>query len=177
MGSYLRYFTFLPHDQLTALDAMTAEHPERREAQRVLAREVSTLVHGAAETERAERAAAALFGEDDRRARRGHAARSVRRGPVHRRWPGPSSRVSGLSLVDLLVETGMVPSKGRARTTIEQGGAYVNNRREADVDRTLRVATTSWPGDTWCCVVAGRTTTCSASPDQRPRRAVRTGRG
>ena len=46
VGSYLRYFTFLDHEQLTALDAMTAEKPERREAQRVLAREVCSLVHG-----------------------------------------------------------------------------------------------------------------------------------
>jgi tyrosyl-tRNA synthetase len=137
VGSYLRYFTFLPHEQLTALDAETAEHPERRQAQRVLAQEVSTFVHGAAEMERAERAAEALFGE----------------GIVELDEPtlldvfaeAPSTSVpraqlegDGLSLVDLLVETGMVPSKGRARTTVEQGGAYVNNRRQSDTTTTLR---------------------------------------
>ncbi|HEY5250277.1 MAG TPA: tyrosine--tRNA ligase [Acidimicrobiales bacterium] len=137
VGSYLRYFTFLPHDQLAALDAETAEHPERRQAQRVLAREVSSLVHGEAEMERAEGAASALFSE----------------GIVELDEPtlldvfaeAPSTSLSraqlegdGLSLVDLLVETGMVPSKGRARTTIEQGGAYVNNRRQTDAKATLR---------------------------------------
>jgi tyrosyl-tRNA synthetase len=136
VGSYLRYFTFLPHDRLTALDAMTAEHPERREGQRVLAREVSTMVHGAAEMERAERAASALFGE---------AIVELDEATLLEVFAeAPSTSVArtqlegdGLSLVDLLVEMGMVPSKGRARTTIEQGGAYVNNRREADVNRTL----------------------------------------
>lgn len=137
VGSYLRYFTFLPHDQLAALDTATVEHPEGRQAQRVLAREVSSFVHGAAEMERAERAASALFGE----------------GIVELDEPtlldvfaeAPSTSVprirleaDGLSLVDLLVETGMVPSKGRARTTVEQGGAYVNNRRQTDAKATLR---------------------------------------
>ena len=64
VGQYLRYFTFLAHDQITALDAETAEHPERRAAQRALAREVCALVHGSAEVERAERASKALFGEE-----------------------------------------------------------------------------------------------------------------
>jgi tyrosyl-tRNA synthetase len=137
VGSYLRYFTFLSHDQLAALDAETAEHPERRQAQRVLAREVSSFVHGPAEMERAEGAASALFGE----------------GIVELDEPtlldvfaeAPSTSVpraqlegDGLSLVDLLVETGMVPSKARARTTVEQGGAYVNNRRQTDTTATLR---------------------------------------
>ena len=64
VGAYLRYFTFLSHEAIPELDEATADHPERREAQRQLARQVCTLVHGADETERAEQAAAALFGED-----------------------------------------------------------------------------------------------------------------
>jgi len=48
--------------------------------------------------------------------------------------------VSHNTIMKLLVETGMVPSKGRARTTVEQGGAYVNNRRENQIDRMLRGA-------------------------------------
>jgi tyrosyl-tRNA synthetase len=137
VGSYLRYFTFLPHDQLTALDAETAEHPERRQAQRVLAQEVSTFVHGAAEMERAERAAEALFGEgivelDEK------TLLDVFAEAPSTSVPRAQLEGDGLSLVDLLVETGMVPSKGRARTTVEQGGAYVNNRRQTDTTTTLR---------------------------------------
>ncbi|MGP8005428.1 MAG: tyrosine--tRNA ligase [Acidimicrobiales bacterium] len=136
VGPYLRYFTFLPHTELEALEASTAEHPERREAQRELARQVCTLVHGRAETERAERAAAALFGEE--------VAGLDERSLLDVFADAPSTELSrsrlddgGLPLVDLLAETGMVPSKGRARTTVEQGGAYVNNRRESDVGRAL----------------------------------------
>ncbi|HEX4216980.1 MAG TPA: tyrosine--tRNA ligase [Acidimicrobiales bacterium] len=136
VGSYLRYFTFLPHDQLAALDTVTAEHPERREGQRVLAREVSTLVHGVGETERAERAASALFGEAIVELDEPTLLDVFAEAPS---TTLPRTRLGsdGLPLVDLLVETGMVSSKGRARTTIEQGGAYVNNHRETDVARTL----------------------------------------
>ncbi len=62
VGSFLRYFTDLPHEAITELDEATASHPDRREAQRQLARQVCTLVHGAASTAKAERTAAALFG-------------------------------------------------------------------------------------------------------------------
>jgi tyrosyl-tRNA synthetase len=136
VGSYLRYFTFLPHDQLVALDATTAEHPERRDAQRVLAREVCTLVHGPAETERAERAASALFGEAIVELDEPTLLEVFAEAPSS---PVPRARMEAddLPLIDLLVETGLMPSKGRARTTVEQGGVYVNNRRETDIDRRL----------------------------------------
>jgi tyrosyl-tRNA synthetase len=136
VGTYLRYFTFLGHDEIEALDGSTADHPERREAQRELARQVCTLVHGAPETERAEQAARALFGEE--------VAGLDERTLLDVFADAPSAAVAGsrlddggLSLVDLLAETGLVPSRGRARTTVEQGGAYLNNRREDDVDRTV----------------------------------------
>jgi tyrosyl-tRNA synthetase len=62
VGAYLRYFTFLGHDQIEALDAETATNPGRRAAPRALAREVCALVHGHEEVDKAERAAAALWG-------------------------------------------------------------------------------------------------------------------
>jgi tyrosyl-tRNA synthetase len=129
----------LDHDRLTALDITTAEHPERREAQRVLAREVCSLVHGQAEMERAERAADALFSETIVELDEPTLLDLFAEAPS---TPVDRARLEGegLSLVDLLVETGMVPSKGRARTTVEQGGAYVNNRRENQIDRMLRGA-------------------------------------
>ncbi len=64
VGSYLRYFSFATHEEILSLDEATRDHPERREAQRALARSVCALVHGEAEVERAERAAKALFGEE-----------------------------------------------------------------------------------------------------------------
>jgi tyrosyl-tRNA synthetase len=136
VGTYLRYFTFLPHEELLALDAATAEHPERREANRVLAREVCTVVHGADETARAEHAAAALFG--------GELAGLDEATLLDVFDDAPSTDLArtrleheGVPLVDLLAETGLVGSKSQARTTVGQGGAYVNNVREDDVARHL----------------------------------------
>ncbi|MGD0391026.1 MAG: tyrosine--tRNA ligase [Acidimicrobiales bacterium] len=136
VGSYLRYFTFLDHDAILALDEATASRPQQRQAQRELARQVCTLVHGPAETARAEQAAAALFGEE--------VAELDERTLLDVFADAPSTMLArgrldgqGLRLVDLLVETGLVPSKGRATTTIEQGGAYVNNRRESQPGRMI----------------------------------------
>ena len=69
---------------MTALDAATGEHPERREAQRALARAVTALVHGDDQVQRAERAAQVLFGEDIRSADGGRCADGVRRCAVNR---------------------------------------------------------------------------------------------
>jgi tyrosyl-tRNA synthetase len=136
VGAYLRYFTFLSHERIAELDQATVDHPERREAQRELARQVCSLVHGEDETGRAEQAAAALFGEE--------VSQLDERSLLDVFADAPSTAVSkerldaaGLTLVDLLVETELVRSKGQARTTVEQGGAYVNNRREGDVGRVI----------------------------------------
>jgi tyrosyl-tRNA synthetase len=138
VGTYLRYFTFLDHDAILALDEATATRPERREAQRELARQVCVMVHGTEDTERAERAAAALFSED--------VARLDEQSILDVFADAPSTQLTrsrldgdGAELVDLMVETHLAPSRGRARTTIEQGGAYVNNSRVEEVDRTVRV--------------------------------------
>ncbi|HEY4929172.1 MAG TPA: tyrosine--tRNA ligase [Acidimicrobiales bacterium] len=136
VGNYLRYFTFLAHDEILALDAATSERPERREAHRVLARQVCSLVHGEDETMRAELAAAALFGGDlsglDERTLLDVFADAPSSDLSSGRLDGP-----GELLVDLLAETGLVKSKTQARTTVSQGGAYVNNGREDDVDRRV----------------------------------------
>ena len=136
VGTYLRYFTFLDHDAILALDEATASHPERRQAQRELARQVCTMVHGTEDTERAERAAAALFSED--------VALLDEQSILDIFADAPSTRLArtrldgaGAELVDLMVETQLAPSRGRARATIEQGGAYVNNARVEDAARTV----------------------------------------
>ena len=133
VGTYLRYFTFLPHAEIQALDAATAEHPQRREGQRILALQVCTMVHGAEETERAELAAAALFGGD----LSGLDERMLL--DVFADAPStdlPAGRLDGAGelLVDLLAETGLVKSKSQARTVVSQGGAYVNNVRADHVE-------------------------------------------
>ncbi len=138
VGTYLRYFTFLEREAILALDEATADHPERREAQRELARQVCTMVHGAGDTERAERAAAALFSEDithlDERSILDVFADAPSTSLPRARLDG-----DGAELIELLVETELAPSRGRARATVEQGGAYLNNSRVSDATRTVVV--------------------------------------
>ncbi len=136
VGTYLRYFTDLSHEAIAVLDEATASRPERREAQRELARQVCTLVHGAESTAKAERTAAALFGGDlellDEEAILDAFADAPSTALARQRLDG-----SGIPLVELLVDTGLVSSKSQARRTVEQGGAYVNDRKADDADRLI----------------------------------------
>ena len=139
VGAYLRYFTFLSHEELAALDEATAAHPERREAHRVLAREVCTLVHGADETGpgRAGRRRAVRWRGG--RPRRAHAARRVRRRPLDRPAAAPGSTAGARCWSTCWPRRAWSRSKSQARTTVAQGGAYVNNaargRRDPPADR------------------------------------------
>ncbi len=136
VGAYLRYLTFLSHDELRELDAQTAEHPERRVAQRRLAAELCTLVHGADATARVERSARALYSEDVVELDAASLAMALEGAPSSC-WPASSLGGAGLEVVEVLVASGLVGSKSQARTTIEQGGAYVNNRRVSALDQRL----------------------------------------
>jgi tyrosyl-tRNA synthetase len=135
VGELLRFLTFLEHDDITELDRMTAEQPQRREGQRALARAVTALVHGEAEVAKCEEASAALFGEE--------IAGLSEEMLLAVTEDAPSTTVpraellDGLTLVDLLERTGLAKSKKDARRTIEQGGAYVNNIRQTDDGRTF----------------------------------------
>jgi tyrosyl-tRNA synthetase len=126
----LRLFTFLPHEDIEALEARHAEKPFLREGQKVLADEVTTLVHGAEETEQAKAAAAALFGGGELSGLSGATLGAALReaGVIE----VPAGELP--SVVDLLVETGLAKSKGEARRTISEGGAYLNNERVEDAE-------------------------------------------
>ena len=129
VGELLRVFTFLEREQIEAVEAETAEKPWLRAGQRHLADEVTTLVHGAEETEQAKAAAAALFGGGDL-----HGLAVSTLGAALRE--AGSAQVQGElpTVVDLLVETGLARSKGEARRTVGEGGAYLNNERVEDPD-------------------------------------------
>jgi len=128
VGELLRVFTFLSHEEIESLEAQTAETPHLRAGQKALADAVTTLVHGEAETMQAKAAAAALFGGGDlaelNAATLGAALREA----------GATRAPAGTSYVDLLVSSGLVKSKGDARRTIGEGGAYLNNERVTDPD-------------------------------------------
>jgi tyrosyl-tRNA synthetase len=131
---YLRAFTFLDHATIAALDAATVAHPERRAAQRELARELTTMVHGAAEMARAERAAEVLFTEAVTTLDAETLAQALADAPSSLLDSGELG--GDLLLSDALVRTGLATSKSDARRQLQAGGVYVNNRRQSE-DRAL----------------------------------------
>lgn len=125
----LKYYTFRSRDEIVDLELQVSEQPALRAAQRTLAEDVTTLVHGPAETTRVLAATAALFGRGDLReldASTLEAALSE----------APNVTVARAEVmptyVDLLAESGLLSSKGAARRAIGEGGAYVNNVRLED---------------------------------------------
>ncbi len=139
-GRCLLRLTELPLDDIRALDAARAENPAARESQRRLAAEVTQLIHGEDGLRAARQATDVFFGaeieslDDD-------ALTEIFADVPSSNFPRLSLDGDGLPLVDAMIATGLAASKGAARRTIEQGGAYVNNRRVSDA--TYRLT----PGD------------------------------
>ncbi|MFC0033872.1 tyrosine--tRNA ligase [Micromonospora chaiyaphumensis] len=131
---YLRYFSFRSREELEELEKATAERPQARLAQRALAEELTTLVHGEREMAQAVAASQALFGRGslDELAPETLRAALTEAGLVHL---DELPDVAGL-----LKESGLVPSMKEARRVIAEGGAYVNNVRIAEVDATVSPA-------------------------------------
>lgn len=140
VGACLRMLTELPQEELEALDSARAEDAAARASQTCLAEELTRLVHGDAGLAAARRATEIFFGAeigrlDDRQL-----------GQIFADVPSQTISVEllstdgGLPIIDALVTTGLSKSKGEARRTVEQGGAYVNNRRVAGVETRLTAA-------------------------------------
>jgi tyrosyl-tRNA synthetase len=130
---YLRQFTFLELDEIARIETEHLDKPGLRAAQRRLAAEMTTLVHGAAETEAAELASQALFGRaeltDLPEATLGAALREA--GAVD------LSAGDQPTIVEALVATKLADSKSAARRAVGEGGAYLNNVRVTDPDLVL----------------------------------------
>jgi tyrosyl-tRNA synthetase len=133
---YLKYFTFLSREEIDALEKKHGENPGAREAHRALARAMTDLVHGEAATKEATRASEILFGGELDGISESTFNEIV--GEV------PTKEVTktqldgfGLPLLELLVHSGLCPSKGQARKDLEGGGIYVNNVREANLQRAV----------------------------------------
>jgi len=135
VGMYLRYFTWLTQAEMAELEQLTLAQPERREAQRRLAREVTRMIHGETGLARAEAATQALFGGD---------ISGLDAADIEDIFAEvPSSEVTraalsngGVAVVDLLVSSGLATSKADARRKIQGGGIYLNNQRVADAAQT-----------------------------------------
>ncbi|MGC9349439.1 MAG: tyrosine--tRNA ligase [Anaerolineae bacterium] len=135
---YLRFFTWLDREEIAELELAVAEHPERREAQRTLAQEMTRVTHGEMALAKAEQAAQVLFGGE----LVGLDAGDIQ--DVFSDVPSndiPRSRFEGegVALVDILDETGMTRSKGEARRLLKSGGIYVNNVRAEGSAQTLTI--------------------------------------
>src|SRR5450759_5136125 len=140
----LKVFTFRSREEIDELDRESRDRPAARTAQRVLAEEVTTLVHGQAECSKVVAASRALFGQ-------GEVAELDERTLAAALAEIPSATVqvapgeSLPSVADLMAATGIVPSKSAARRVISEGGAYLNNRRVTGEDDRLSLIHISEP--------------------------------
>jgi len=134
---YLKFFTWLDRDTISALDKATTDAPQQRDAQRTLAREVTTMVHGADELDRAERASKVLFGgslsdasvEDILMVFEDVQSVTMTKGELDK-----------LTTAELVTRTLLAASKGEATRLIKQGGIYMNDRRVTDERGTVSLS-------------------------------------
>jgi tyrosyl-tRNA synthetase len=139
ISEYLRKFTFLSRPEIEDLEARHAANPGAREAHKALAREVTRIVHGQAALDAALKASEILFGAEI-----GDTPEEVFRDVV---GEVPTKELergklegTGTPIVDLLVHSGLAPSKGQARKDVEGGGIYLNNARVGEVARSVATA-------------------------------------
>ncbi|HTQ37993.1 MAG TPA: tyrosine--tRNA ligase [Pirellulales bacterium] len=138
-GKCLRFLTELSQADVEPLDAARTANPGQRESQRRLAEELTRMVHGESGLTAAQRATEIFFGAEISQ------LNDKQLGEIFADVPSrelPRNRLAGegLPLVEALVESGLAKSKGDARRTIQQGGAYVNNRRIGELEAKLTAA-------------------------------------
>jgi len=133
--NFLKVFSFLSHAEILALEKLHSENPGARDAHRALARELTTLVHGAQDCERVEAAARALFGQGELQdldeATLESALAQLPRATI-------TSLTDIPSWVDLAATSGVVDSKSAARRIVKEGGAYLNNVKITGEEFILR---------------------------------------
>jgi len=125
---YLKFFTFLGQEPIAELEGIAAREPERRHAQRALAREVTRLVHGDAALTEAEGSAEKLFKGDLRAMSEGELLQVFSSVPSSQ----TKYRIDGWLVTEFLTSNGVTASKGEAARLVRSGGIYVNGERVAD---------------------------------------------
>jgi tyrosyl-tRNA synthetase len=136
IGMCLRYLTELEREEIEALDASRTESPHLRESQKRVAEELTRLVHGSPGLASAQRASNAFFGaqidkSSDEQLLEIFADVPSKELAMERLADG------GLNIVDAMREAGLANSNGEARRAVQQGGAYVNNRRVESIETNL----------------------------------------
>ena len=129
---YLKVFTFRSPEEIEELARAVEERPSAREAQRALAEDVTTLVHGAGATTAVVEASRALFGRGDLAA-----LDAGTLGAAVAELPRAEVPLGDALVVDLLVEAGLVAGRGAARRAIAEGGVSVNNVRVENEEAVL----------------------------------------
>lgn len=129
---YLKAYTFLAQDAIRQLAETVRDRPDRREAQRTLAAQVTTLVHGADAAHRAERISHALFYGAFQDLSEAEILEGFGDVPTHAMGPGE------LGLIELLVAAGVSSSKRQARQDVQNGSIYINGERCTDLARRMR---------------------------------------
>lgn len=133
---YLKYFTFLPKEEVEALETAHNENPGRREAHKALAKAVTDMIHGEAATADAIKASEILFGGEVSGISETNFADVAAEVPSKEFDPGILAG-EGAGLISLLVTAGLSKSNGEARRDIKGGGVYVNNERENNESRSV----------------------------------------
>ena len=128
---FLKYFTFISLDEIAVLSEGVEKEPEKRKAQRVLATEVTKLVHGQYALERAEKISSALFGGG---------LKDLSAPEIEDGFSDVASAIienTEITLVDMLIQVGAVTSKRQAREAIENGSIYINDIRHTNVEAAV----------------------------------------
>jgi tyrosyl-tRNA synthetase len=132
--TYLKFFTWLSQEAIAELAESLQIEPEKRRAQKELARQVTALVHGETELDKALRASEILFGREIS----GLTVEELF--DIFADVPSTElekSKLDGFTITDALVLSGLAPSKGEARRLVQGGGVCVNNRRVSDPRQTI----------------------------------------
>jgi tyrosyl-tRNA synthetase len=136
VGRYLRFFTLLSRSEIEALDAAASEHPEKRDAQRALARDVTARVHGAEAIRAAEEVSGLLFGGLDPASLSLSALEALREEIPSFKSASPTDPQA---IIDAVTgDNGLFKSRGDAKRMVQQGGVYLNGQR---VDADLKSVT------------------------------------
>jgi tyrosyl-tRNA synthetase len=134
--NYLKYFTWLNESEILELETNTKQRPEKREAQRILAKKITAMVHGETALANAEKASRVFFGGEIE----GLGAAEVQ--DIFQDVPsGEVAKAQfegeGLAMIELMAASGLVASKGEARRLLQQGGVYLNNRPVSDLRKSV----------------------------------------
>ncbi len=134
--NYLKFFTFLPKEEIEELEFSVKDHPELREAQKRLSKEITTIVHGETALSNAEQATQVLFG-GSLDGLSGKEIEEIFEEVPSTNLPKSGFEGQGTSIIDLLVDCAVAKSKGEARRSIQEGGINLNNQRVTEVDQMV----------------------------------------